>query len=336
MITRKANYNISPSTTFHVAATVREFVEYDTVDELKEILETLGGETDYIHIGGGSNILFAGDYDGVVLHCRRKGIEVIDRNDDHVMVKVDAGTVWDDFVKFTVESGFYGAENLSYIPGETGGASVQNVGAYGAEAKDIIDSVVVLDKVSGDVRRLTLEQCHYGYRDSVFKHEPGRYIVVSVYFHLGLIPRFSLEYGPLKGLAENPDLTLADVRDRVISIRRSKLPEPSELGSAGSFFKNPVVDGRKYAELKEDYPDVPSYPLPDNMVKIPAGWLIERAGLKGHRIGGAEVYTKQCLVIVNTGDATSGDIIALKDYVRDTVYSKFGIEISPEVNIVGL
>ena len=335
MIRRYSNIDISKHTTFHLPIVVNEFIEYDTVEELIGLVKELrSGDRRFIHLGGGSNMLFDSRYDGAVLHCCCKKIEETGRDVSHVTVHAAAGTIWDDFVKFTVESNLYGAVNLSYIPGEVGGAAVQNVGAYGAEAKDIIDSVEVLDTYDMNCKRLSLECCAYGYRDSVFKHEPGRYIVTGVNFRLGLSECFSLEYGPLAELASDPALTLGKVRSRIIEIRRSKLPEPSELGSAGSFFKNPVVDYSVYENIKKNYPDIPSYPLSDGTVKIPAGWLIERSGMKGYRVGGAEVYTKQCLVIVNTGNATAEDVMTLKELVQDAVKKKFGVEILPEVNII--
>lgn len=335
MIARKDNYDISKSTTFHLPVVADEFIEYDTISELIDIVRDLKKNNKrYLHLGGGSNMLFPVRYNGVVLHCRCAEISHLEQNDTHALIHATAGVTWDDFVKYTVEHNLYGAVNLSYIPGEVGGAVVQNVGAYGAEAKDIIESVEVLDTTDMHPKKLPLEECGYGYRDSVFKHQPGKYIVTGVTFKLSVLPVYTLDYGPLKELAEIPELSLGMVRDRIISIRQSKLPEPSELGSAGSFFKNPVVDRAKYDELKASYPGMPFYDLPDDKVKIPAGWLIETAGLKGYRIGGAEVFPKQCLVIVNAGDASVGDVLALKSFIQDTVKSKFGIEISPEVNIV--
>lgn len=335
MIRRFANLDISQYTTFHLPAIVKEFIEYDTVDELIVLVTELNAaRCRFIHLGGGSNMLFPSRYNGVVLHCCSQKIIETGRDSSHAFVYAAAGTVWDDFVKYTVKANLYGGVNLSYIPGEVGGAVVQNVGAYGAEAKDIIESVEVLDITDMNCKKLSVDSCAYGYRDSIFKHEAGRYIVTGANFKLSLLPAFSLEYGPLSELASDAELTLGKVRDRIISIRRSKLPEPSELGSAGSFFKNPVVNYEVYARIKCDYPDIPSYHLNDGTVKIPAGWLIERAGMKGFRIGGAEVYPKQCLVIVNTGNATEADVINLKNHVQHAVKTKFGIEISPEVNII--
>ncbi|MCM1094146.1 MAG: UDP-N-acetylmuramate dehydrogenase [Lachnospiraceae bacterium] len=335
MVTREANCNISKFTTFHLPVIADEFIEYDSINELIDIVKELKRDNRrYLHLGGGSNMLFSSRYDGAVLHCRCSEIRQLERNASHALIHVASGTVWDDFVKYTVANDLYGAVNLSYIPGEVGGAAVQNVGAYGSEAKDIVESVEVLDTVDMHPKKLPLDECCYGYRDSVFKHCPGRYIVTGVTFRLGVVPMYSLEYGPLKELADHPGLSLAMVRERIISIRQSKLPEPSELGSAGSFFKNPVVDRSKYEELEASYPGMPYYDLPDGTVKIPAGWLIETSGLKGNRIGGAEVYTKQCLVIVNTGNASAEDVLALKSFVQNTVRAKFGIDLLPEVNIV--
>ncbi len=335
MVTHSYNCDISRYTTFQLPAVVDEFIEYDSVDELVEIVKELNtaGKV-FMRIGGGSNMLFSSRYSGAILHCRCSKIEEVDCGADSVILYASAGTSWDCFVKHTVDNGFYGAVNLSYIPGEVGGAAVQNVGAYGSEAKDIIESVDAVDTTDCSFNRLSVVDCCYGYRDSVFKHIPGRYIVTGVRFRLSLVPEYELEYGSLKDMLCDPDLTLSKVRDKIIEIRRSKLPDPSELGSAGSFFKNPVVNGDVYSELKAKYPDIPSYVQPDGKVKIPAGWLIEHSGLKGHRIGGAQIYPKQCLVIVNTGNATASDVLELKEFVQNTVKSKFGISIFPEVNII--
>lgn len=338
MITHLFNCDISDYTTFHISAVVSEFIEYDTSDELAGIIKELNGmNRKFIHIGGGSNILFASKYDGVVLHCRSAEIREVKRTVRHALIQASSGTVWDDFVKYTVDNGLYGAENLSYIPGEVGGAAVQNVGAYGVEAKNIIESVEVLNTENYQFLTLSADDCCYGYRSSIFKYESGRkYLVCGVTFKLSSEPFFSLEYGPLKDLVDNSDLTLQKVRNQIIAIRKSKLPEPDELGSAGSFFKNPVVDFHIYENLKTTNPDIPSFSLPNGKVKIPAGWLIEHSGLKGYKIGNAEVFPKQCLVIVNTGGASAEDVLRLKKHIQDTVWDKFGIEITPEVNLVGL
>lgn len=331
------DFDLSRVTTFRIPATARIYAEYESIDELYLLLNAPEyAEMPRLHIGGGSNLLFTGRFDGLVMHSAIKEITVLEDDGRQVYLKVSAGVNWDDFVRYCVGHELYGAENLSYIPGEAGASAVQNVGAYGVEAKDIIDSVHTVDSSTGETRVFKAEECGYGYRNSIFKQAgyAGRYIVTDVVYRLSREKRFTLDYGPLKELVDESDLTLKTVRDRVIEIRRSKLPEPDELGSAGSFFKNPVVSAEKFERLKTDYPTIPSYPA-DGGIKIPAAWLIENTGMKGQSAGGAQVYTKQCLVIVNTGEATAADVMSLYKEIKGKVAAKFGITLSPEVNIIG-
>lgn len=334
MIISYTDCDISGHTTFGLPAPVARYVEYSTPEELIRLLSDPDTASRYYCIGGGSNVLFADRYDGAVLHCVRDSIVETGRTSSEVRLKVSAGVDWDSFVAYTVGQGMYGAENLSYIPGQMGGAAVQNVGAYGVEIKDIIESVEAVDTTDFSLVTLTRAELCYGYRDSVFKQQPGRYIVTDVNVKLSLEPRFTLDYGPLRELQGHPELTAAMVRDRVIEIRKSKLPDPAEIGSAGSFFKNPVVSADEYAALKARYDDIPGYPLHDGRVKLAAGWLIEHAGLKGAVEGGAMVYPKQCLVIVNTGNATAADVVRLMHHVQKVVHETYNVALSPEVNIV--
>ncbi len=328
------DFDLTRHTTFHVPARAQWFAEYDNVDELIEILsDKRFSGMPRLHIGGGSNLLFTKPFEGLVLHSSMKKVKMEKLSDTRILVHAESGLNWDTFVRHTIAEGLYGLENLAYIPGETGASAVQNIGAYGVEAKDHIYTVDTLDTLTGDMRTFQADECAYAYRDSMFKHTNGRYIVTGVSYLLSRNPAFTLDYGPLKELASDPDLTAMKVYEKVVDIRRSKLPEPDELGSAGSFFKNPVVTAGKYAALKQTYPDMPHYDAPDG-VKIPAGWLIEHAGLKGFRIGGAEVYPRQCLVIVNTGNATATDITSLYSHVQHTVRSKYGIDLHPEANII--
>lgn len=331
------NFNLSEVTTFHLPAKALFYVEYETVEQLKSILESpIYSKLKRLHIGGGSNLLFTSDFDGLILHSAIKHIDITNSNDVYVDIRVGAGVNWDYWVKWTVDHGFYGAENLSYIPGEVGASAIQNVGAYGVEAKDIIHTVHVYDTVTGIETDFQNEQCLYGYRHSIFKHDDvlGRYIVTAVTFRLSHTAHFNLEYGPLKELAaQSSALTQQSVRNKIIEIRKSKLPEPDELGSAGSFFKNPVIDSQAWDELHKRYPSMPFYKVGDSY-KIPAGWLIETAGLKGKCIGGAQVYPRQCLVIVNTGNATATDVVSLFHYIQHRINEIFGIKLSPEVNVI--
>lgn len=331
------DYDLSKATTFHIPAKTRIYAEYDSIDELRQLLsspEYAGMQR--LHIGGGSNLLFTEPFDGIILHSAIREIKVSEENDTSVLLRVSAGVNWDDFVRYCVDNNLYGAENLSYIPGEAGASAVQNVGAYGVEAKDIINKVFTIEIATGEARVFTADECKYGYRDSIFKHPEyaGKYIITEVEYRLSKIKDFTLDYGPLKELASTSGLSLNKVRDRVIEIRKSKLPEPDKLGSAGSFFKNPVIPVETFERLKSDYPTMPSYPAATG-IKIPAAWLIENTGMKGKCTGGAQVYTRQCLVIVNTGNATAADVVALYGEIREKVAAKFGISLSPEVNIIG-
>lgn len=331
------DFDLTAITTFHVPAQTRWYGEFDNIEQLHALLEAPEVQgMPRMFMGGGSNLLFVKPYEGVIIRPVSRDITLLDTDGDSVSVRADAGVVWDDFVRFCVDNGLYGAENLSYIPGEAGASAVQNVGAYGTEAKDIISTVHVYDTVDRQEKLLDVAECGYGYRDSMFKKFPSRYVVLDVTYRLSRKERYNLEYGPLKELENDSDLSLRKVRERIIDIRRSKLPDPESIGSAGSFFKNPVITREHFNIIKERYADIPSYPAGEGMVKVPAGWLIERAGLKGVTSGGAQVYPRQCLVIVNTGEATADDVVTLYRHVQEVVSDKFGIILSPEVNIIGL
>ncbi len=332
--------DITSYTTFGIKVKAKYFAEYSNVRQLEAIMRTPEyQQNEVLHIGGGSNLLFANDYNGFVLHSRIEGITEYRKNDTTVYVIAGAGVKWTDLVDYCVEHGLAGLENLAGIPGEAGASAIQNVGAYGVEAKDHIFKVECYDRLSHKIVNFTNEECRFGYRDSIFKHEAkGRYFVLRVCYKLTPCTIASdLNYGPLKSLAEQLGHapTLHDVRNTVIAIRNTKLPDPRIIGSAGSFFKNPIVPAKFYKNivLARD-PETPHYELPDEMVKIPAGWLIEHAGLKGCRLGGAEIYPKQCLVIANTGNASAAAVMGLCTHVRETILQKYGILLHPEVNII--
>lgn len=329
------NYNLRAHNTFRMDVSCARFIEYDSASEL-ESLDWESLPKPVRHIGAGSNLLLTGDFPGTILHSRISFVKYVDMGFDDVPVMVGSGVVWDDFVAQTCSHGLWGAENLSLIPGEVGAAAVQNIGAYGAEVKDIISGVVCFDVLEKRKVKFGVAECGYGYRDSVFKHKPGRYIVTSVLMRLSRKPKPRLEY---KGLSEAlgavSDVTPQMVREAVIGLRNSKLPDPAVLGSAGSFFKNPVVGVGKFLEISTGYDSVPHYVLDGGMVKIPAAWLIDQCGLKGCSVGGARVYERQPLVIVNaSGEASPADVVALCDHVRSCVLSRFGIEINPEVEFL--
>ena len=341
--------DLTKMNTFGMKVKARCFMEYDSVADLVDIeFEELARPV--LHIGGGSNLLFTDDFKGTVLHSKIDFIEVLDScdgaaEDGPVLVSVGAGVVFDDFCDWAAKEGLWGVENLSYIPGEVGAAAVQNIGAYGVEAKDVIHTVYCYDTVEEEFVSIPVEDCEYGYRDSVFKDPEikGRYIVTHVVFALSREPRPRLDYGHLRDAvadaAQQADLTPALIRKVIIRIRKEKLPEPSVMGSAGSFFKNPVISAEHFARIEAsakaehgaDY-KVPHYDLPDGVVKVPAAWMIEQCGWKGRRSGGAAVYEKQPLVIVNyTGEAYPEEIIGLERRIIESVKDKFGIELHPEV-----
>ena len=328
-------YSLLPYNTFGIDVSASRFLEYASVAELKEYIAQGAVTTPFLHIGGGSNLLFTKDYDGLILHSRIGGIEVTAEDSQAVSLRVGAGVVWDDFVACCVEHGWYGAENLSLIPGEVGASAVQNIGAYGVEVKDLITAVETVN-IQGYERVYSVEECEYAYRNSIFKRPENKSVFVTyVRFRLSKEERYTLDYGTIRQeLAKYPAPTLPIVRKVIIEIRESKLPDPKVMGNAGSFFMNPIVAKEKLEALQRDYPRIPYYELPDGRVKIPAGWMIDQCGWKGKSLGPAAVHDKQALVLVNRGGAKGSDIIALSDAVRASVRDKFGIDIHPEVNVI--
>lgn len=326
-------HDLSSQNTFRMKVVCECFVEYDSVKEL-EGLNFDALPRPFLHIGQGSNLLFTRDFPGTVLHSNIRFVKYVDMGLDDVPVIVGAGVDFDAFVQETTGYGLWGAENLSLIPGEVGAAAVQNIGAYGAEVCDIISGVVCYDLRERRKVRFTREECSYGYRDSVFKQPAnrGRYIVTSVLFRLSRVPKPNLGYKGLKSaLGDAVPESPAQVREAVCRIRREKLPAPEETGSAGSFFKNPVIEAEEFGRISPDG-SAPHYVLPDGRIKVPAAWLIDSCGLKGAAEGGAAVYSRQPLVIVNaSGEASPEDILALEKRITDTVRERFGISLQPEV-----
>ena len=321
--------------TFGLDVKAGRWLEYASVEELKALIAEGQISSPYLHVGSGSNLLFLGDFEGTVLHSAIKSIELVNQDAEKVWLRVGAGVIWDDFVAYCVERGYYGAANLSLIPGEVGASAVQNIGAYGVEVKDLISCVETVD-VHGDRRVFGVEECGYAYRNSVFKRPDMKsFFVTHVTFALNKAEQYTLNYGTIRQeLEKYPQIDLATVRQVVVSIRESKLPDPKVLGNAGSFFMNPIVTRTKYETLLQEYPSMPSYQVDATHVKIPAGWMIEQCGWKGKSLGNAAVHDKQALVLVNCGGATGADIVALSDAVRAAVREKFGVEIHPEVNMI--
>ena len=346
MINTEYYKDLTKMNTFGMKVKARCFIEYDSVADLVDIeFEELARPV--LHIGGGSNLLFTDDFKGTILHSKINFIEEIASEGSEVLVSVGAGVVFDDFCDWAAKEGLWGVENLSYIPGEVGASAVQNIGAYGVEVKDVIRKVYCYDTVEEEFVNFDVEDCDYGYRDSAFKDPEikGRYVVTHVVFALSREPQPKLDYGHLNKAVEEAatatgkPVSPALIRKVIIRIRKEKLPEPSVMGSAGSFFKNPVITAEHFArietaakaELGADY-KVPHYDLPDGSVKVPAAWMIEQCGWKGRRSGGAAVYEKQPLVIVNyTGEAYPEEIIGLERRVIASVKQKFDVVLHPEV-----
>jgi UDP-N-acetylmuramate dehydrogenase len=330
------NFSLLPYNTFGLNVFCRQFCEYSTVPELEDFIKSGALETsDWFHIGGGSNLLFLQDYDGLILHSQIKGIEIVKETAENCLVRVGSGEVWDDFVVWCVNNQLGGVENLSLIPGEAGASPVQNIGAYGVEAKDVIQYVETISAKDASSRIFQKSACRFAYRNSVFKND-NSYIVTHVVFCLQKLPFYSynLEYGRLReALSACPEINLSQIREAVIAIRNEKLPDPKELGNAGSFFKNPVISKEKFIQLQKEYPSMPHYPAGEEE-KIPAGWLIEQSGWKGKSHGQAGVYDKQALVLVNRGGATGSEIWELAGKIQKSILEKFGIQIEPEVKVV--
>ena len=333
MIDQK-NYSLLRHNTFGIDAKCKRFIEYSSVEEAQQVAEMItDADQPLLILGGGSNLLLTGDYNGTVLHS---GIRFLEQTDE-CHVRCGSGFIWDDVVDYCVANNLYGAENLSIIPGEVGASAVQNIGAYGAEAKDLIECVEAVEIETGQICRFTNTECAYSYRQSKFKHAwKNRFLITAVTYKLSKTYNPKLDYGNIrvalaaKGI-DNP--TAMQLRETIIDIRNAKLPDPKVLGNAGSFFMNPVVPTHKYNQLAQQYVGMPHYTIDSEDEKIPAGWLIEQCGWKGKALGKAAVHNKQALVLVNCGGATGSEVVQLYKTIQHDVKQKFDIEIKPEVNI---
>lgn len=329
--------NLVERNSFGVVQRAKTLIEFETADDLREVFSEQRPDKWYV-LGGGNNTLFTRDWDGVLLTPVARSVSVIGEDDDSLSLRVEAGANWDELVEWCVERGVWGMENLSLIPSSVGAAPVQNIGAYGAEAKDVISVVEYFDTRDLSVVRLDRDECAFAYRESIFKHElKGVAIILAVEFKLSKTPRPNLGYGDVISEVEaRGGATLRNIRDAVCAIRSRKLPDTKVLGNAGSFFKNPVVDIAVADSLMAEYPDMPRYALPNDTehVKLAAGWLIDKAGLKGYREGNVGVHDRQALVLVNHGGATGSEVIALSERVCREVKARFGVDIVPEVNIL--
>jgi UDP-N-acetylmuramate dehydrogenase len=331
------NHPLKKLNTFGITAFAGKFVSIQSEHDLVELYQSDNLTRQPIFIlGGGSNILFQGSFDGLIIHPELKGITVVNETEYIAQVEVAAGENWDDFVSKMVDKGLYGLENLSLIPGHVGASPVQNIGAYGVEVGNYIVSVKGFNLESGKTCTFTRDECRFDYRNSIFKQElKHKVIITSVVFQLSKVPVYHLNYGALQSEVERfGEVTLANVRKAIIAIRESKLPDPVLLGNAGSFFKNPIIDKQLLETIQNTHPQMPHYTVGANEIKIPAGWLIETAGWKGKAMGKAAVHQQQALVIVNLGGASSEDIIRLAEAIVSDVKQKFEITLEMEVNVV--
>lgn len=332
------NYSLAQHNTFGISAKCSRFIEYATTSEAKEAVKSLSDEDmPLLIIGGGSNLLLTQDFHGTVFHSAIKGISTT-FIDGGVLVRCGSGEVWDDVVDHCVSHGWHGMENLSLIPGEVGASAVQNIGAYGAEVKDIIYKVEAVEISTGKSCFFTNEECEYAYRKSRFKEDwKNKYLITYVTYRLTTVFNSHLDYGNIRAELDKEGIdhpTAMQLRQAIINIRNAKLPDPKVEGNAGSFFMNPIVSMEKYEQLLALYPDMPHYAVDEEHEKIPAGWMIDQCGWKGKTLGKAGVHSKQALVLVNRGGATGSDIVALCEQIQKDVHDKFGIDIHPEVNII--
>lgn len=332
------NISLKPYNTFGLDTKARFFITINTVDELKEAI-ALDEPSEKFILGGGSNMLLTKDIDALVMHINLKGIEILHEDDKSALIKANAGENWHDFVMWCINHDFGGIENLSLIPGNVGTAPIQNIGAYGVELKDVFESCEALEKTSGQIISFSNEACQFGYRNSIFKNsQKGKYIITSVTFKLSKNTHsIKTDYGAIKEELNRLNIstpTIKDVSNAVIAIRSSKLPDPKEIGNSGSFFKNPVIGIEQFEILQTNFPEIPSYKVSETEIKVPAGWLIEKAGFKGKTFDNYGVHKKQALVLVNYGDAKGEDIFKLSQLIQHTIKRLFGIDLEAEVNII--
>ncbi|MBY0485872.1 MAG: UDP-N-acetylmuramate dehydrogenase [Flavobacteriaceae bacterium] len=332
------NFSLKKYNTFGIEAKAKQFVAIHSNDELKSILKHHSSDKKFI-LGGGSNMLLTQDIDALVIHIDLKGKKIINEDEDFVWVESQAGEVWHEFVLWTIDQNFGGLENMSLIPGNVGTTPVQNIGAYGTEIKDTFVSCEAMNILSQEMKTFSKEECNFGYRESIFKHEvKDKFVISSVVFKLTKRNhKINTSYGDITKELENKNITiptLKDVSNAVIAIRQSKLPDPKELGNSGSFFKNPIISKSEFEKVHALHPEMPHYVISETEVKVPAGWLIEKAGFKGKRFGDAGIHKNQALVLVNYGNATGQEILAVSRDVQATVLKEFGIAIEAEVNVI--
>ena len=332
------NFSLKKYNTFGIEAKAKQFVAVHSTDELKVILEENKAQKKFI-LGGGSNMLLTKDIDALVIHIDLKGKKIIKENEDFVWIESQAGENWHEFVLWTIDQNFGGLENMSLIPGNVGTTPVQNIGAYGTEIKDTFVSCEAMTIENQEMKTFVKEDCHFGYRESVFKNEAkNQFVITSVVFKLTKRNhKINISYGDITAeLAKNSitNPSLKDVSNAVIAIRQSKLPDPKELGNSGSFFKNPILLKSDFEKIHQQFPEMKYFDISDTEVKVPAGWLIEQAGFKGKRFGDAGIHKNQALVLVNYGNATGQEILDVSKNIQETIFKTFGIHIEAEVNVI--
>ncbi|MCF6128938.1 UDP-N-acetylmuramate dehydrogenase [Flavobacterium sp. AS60] len=337
-MTIQNNFSLKKYNTFGIEAKAKHFVAVHSVEDLKTVLQEYQSQPKFI-LGGGSNMLLTQDIQALVIHIDLKGKKVLKEDDDYVWVESQAGENWHEFVLWTIDQNFGGLENMSLIPGNVGTTPVQNIGAYGTEIKDTFVSCDAMNIATQGMKTFTKEECHFGYRESIFKHEAkDQFIITSVVFKLTKRNhKINTSYGDITKELEKQGVvipTLKDVSNAVIAIRQTKLPDPKELGNSGSFFKNPIIPKEQYEKAKALHPEMPHYVVSESEVKVPAGWLIERAGFKGKRFGDAGIHKNQALVLVNYGNATGQEILNVSKDIQATILKEFGIAIEAEVNVI--
>ncbi|MDR5591062.1 UDP-N-acetylmuramate dehydrogenase [Christiangramia sp. SM2212] len=332
------NYSLKDHNSFGIDVRAEKFISIQKIEDLRNLLRKSYASELFI-LGGGSNMLLTGDVNKMVLHIALKGKDIVSETDSEVVIEAAAGENWHEFVLWTLKQGFGGLENLSLIPGNVGTAPIQNIGAYGVELKDTFVSCKAMNVQTLEEKEFSLEDCDFSYRNSVFKNQlKGQYIITSVKFRLTKKDHhLNIDYGSIRSELTAKGITepeIQDISNAVIAIRRSKLPDPKEIGNSGSFFKNPVISKDQFEGLKSKFPEIPSYEVSEDEIKVPAGWLIDTAGFKGYRNGDAGVHKNQALVLVNYGEATGSEILDLSKTIQKSIKDKFGIDLEAEVNII--
>lgn len=330
----KENISLKELHTFGLTVNAAQYTLVETEQQIQELLPLPAA---HLILGGGSNMLFTKDFEGLVVHNKIRGIELVEENDETVLIRVGGGEVWHLLVVWCIEQGYAGLENLSLIPGSVGAAPIQNIGAYGVELKDVFERLEAINLSTGKIETLHFQDCAFGYRDSIFKRKAkGRYFITRVFLRLSKQAKFNISYGAIQQVLETSQtpLSIRSISNAVIQIRTQKLPDPKEIGNSGSFFKNPIVANADIEALKKEYPSMPVYPIDDNHSKLAAGWLIDQLGWKGYRKGDAGVHEQQALVLVNYDNAKGSEIWELAQEIQLSVREKFGVLLEPEVNIL--